>query len=255
MESLLTSFQEEPLSSHFKAGGIFDGYNEDVVQTIGFLLVLFLVDTVIAKPSIVPSARYFFLHALVNLGIVTFASWPDVQRLLFDPTHAFSGPSTTMISNSAIIAIHIYHCLAFRLTTADIVHHVVFVVVCCGLAIPFKQHGGVANNVGCFFLSGLPGGLDYAMLVLVKQGKMLKITEKIWNARIQGWLRGPSMTVYAFVIWQNYHLGTLGTSANHYTPFFVVAGSLHFLNGVYYANEAVFGHGRWHEIMRAQRQE
>ena len=26
---------------------------------------------------------------------------------------------------------------------------------------------GVANNFGCFFLSGLPGGLDYAMLVMV----------------------------------------------------------------------------------------
>jgi hypothetical protein len=27
---------------------------------------------------------------------------------------------------------------------------------------------GVANNFGCFFLSGLPGGLDYVMLVLVR---------------------------------------------------------------------------------------
>ena len=29
---------------------------------------------------------------------------------------------------------------------------------------------GVANNFGCFFLSGLPGGLDYVMLVLVRSG-------------------------------------------------------------------------------------
>jgi hypothetical protein len=27
---------------------------------------------------------------------------------------------------------------------------------------------GVANNFGCFFLSGLPGGLDYVMLVMVR---------------------------------------------------------------------------------------
>jgi hypothetical protein len=26
---------------------------------------------------------------------------------------------------------------------------------------------GVANNFGCFFLSGLPGGIDYVLLVLV----------------------------------------------------------------------------------------
>ena len=27
---------------------------------------------------------------------------------------------------------------------------------------------GVANNFGCFFLSGLPGGIDYVLLVLVR---------------------------------------------------------------------------------------
>ena len=93
-----------------------------------------------------------------------------------------------------------YHCLAFRLSTADIIHHLVFVTICCGLAIPYKHHGGVANNVGCFVLSGLPGGLDYAMLVLVKHGKMSKFTEKKWNARLQGWLRGPPMAVCVFLV-------------------------------------------------------
>ena len=30
------------------------------------------------------------------------------------------------------------------------------------------QSMGVANNFGCFFLSGLPGGLDFVMLVMVR---------------------------------------------------------------------------------------
>ena len=53
-----------------------------------------------------------------------------------------------MLANSAICAIHIYHCLAFRLSAADIFHHLLFVSILCGLGIWFKQVGGVANNFG-----------------------------------------------------------------------------------------------------------
>ena len=253
---LVDTLQPEPLSPLFQSGGALEGYNEDLVQSFGFIVFLWLLDVIVAKNFIHPGARYFFLHAVINLGVVCAASWPDVMRLIFNSTTAFSGPSQTMIANSAIIGIHIYHCLAFKLSTADIVHHLVFVTICCGLATPYKQDGGVANNVGCFVLSGLPGGIDYAMLVLVKHGYMNKFTEKVWNARIQGWIRGPAMAVYAFVIWQNHLLGTLGAPEKpSHVWFFTIAGSLHILNGVYYANEAVFGHGRWTEIMKQKKLE
>lgn len=149
------------------------------------------------------------------------AAAPDVYRLLNDPIHAFSGPSYTMMANSAVAAIHLYHVIAFKLPMADVFHHATFVSVLCGIAIPYKQVGaplgkrripasstrsmcgirgcrpspgppwfaagnhsarevaavhratlihllvsqvgGAANNFGCFFLSGLPGGIDYVM--------------------------------------------------------------------------------------------
>jgi hypothetical protein len=34
------------------------------------------------------------------------------------------------------------------------------------------------------------------LLVLVRAGKMTKLAEKKWNARINTWLRAPPMTVY-----------------------------------------------------------
>ena len=40
------------------------------------------------------------------------------------------------------------HCLAFRLSAADVFHHLLFVSILCGLGIRFKQVGGVANNFG-----------------------------------------------------------------------------------------------------------
>ena len=58
-----------------------------------------------------------------------------------DPVHAFDGPSYTMVANSAVVAIHTYHCLAFNLQAAEIFHHALFVTILCGLAIPYKQVG------------------------------------------------------------------------------------------------------------------
>ena len=80
-----------------------------------------------------------------------------------------------MMANSAVSAIHLYHCVAFPLTASDIFHHLVFVSILCGLGILFKQTGGIANNFGCFFLSGLPGGLDYILLVLKAHGRLGKM--------------------------------------------------------------------------------
>ena len=91
---------------------------------------------------------------------------------------------------------------------------------------------GVANNFGCFFLSGLPGGLDFALLVLVRRTppspskprtsfvfarrvgvclrassyfafgqvreKLLRASlEKSWFAHINLWLRAPPMCMCA----------------------------------------------------------
>jgi len=174
-----------------------------------------------------------------------------VYKLLSDPLRAFTGPSHTMVANSAVVAIHTYHCLAFSLTRSEIFHHALFVTILCGLAIPFKQTGGAANNFGCFFLSGavrpgsvdcaapcrthvaraapgLPGGIDYVLLVLYKQGVISKMAEKKWNAFINTWIRAPPMTVYAFVGWQSW---LYATAPDLPTVCIIIVSVLHFYNG------------------------
>ena len=160
--------------------------------------LLGVVDVLVCRPLLSPKSRYFCLHTVANV-VSAVASFPDVLRVLADPLHAFSGPSATMLANSAVISIHLYHCLFFKLQPGDLFHHAVFVTILSGFAIPFKHVGGVSNNFGCFFLSGLPGGLNYAMLVLVKEGRMTSLYQKGWDAWINTWLRGPPMSVYAFL--------------------------------------------------------
>jgi hypothetical protein len=40
------------------------------------------------------------------------------------------------------------------------------------------------------------------MLVLEKEGLMTRLQQKHYDAHINTWMRGPSMAVYAFLIYQ-----------------------------------------------------
>ena len=170
--ALADTLNPPPLSPLFRHGGFLQQFNEDL-----FLISFFLVVLLVLERTVVPlvlrkslqdkNARYFLLHAIINTVVVVY-SFPDMLRMFLDPLHAFTGPSHTMVSNSAIAAVHLYHVFFFSLNSQDVFHHLTFVVFLCGIAIPYKQVGGALNNVGCFILSGLPGGLDYYLLVGVK---------------------------------------------------------------------------------------
>jgi hypothetical protein len=227
-----------PLSPLFQPGGALHMFNEDAALIVIFMLMLAAIDVLLVRPFLHPKARYFALHASANT-VCAIASFPDVYRaLVTEPLDSFNGPSYSMVANSAAAAIHLYHCVAFSLRADDIFHHLTFTCVLCGLAIPFKHNGGVANNMGCFFLTGVPGGVDYVLLVLVKQGVIDRMTEKRWCVNINVWLRGPSMSIYFFLAWQAWWTGTVVLP----TVFLIVVAALHFYNGQYYCQQAVESH-------------
>ena len=225
----------EPISPLFQENGPFYGLNEDIGFSLFFLLLVFLLDILIVKRFLTEKSRYFALHTFINT-IVSIAAWPEVVRVFTeDPRYLFIGPVGTMVAKSAVVALHLYHLLAFKLTSADIFHHVTFVCVLCGSAIPTKHLIGVSVNLSCFFLSGLPGGIDYLMLVLMYEGKIAKATEKKWFAIINVYMRGPAMVIYAFTWWTGYYAGV--THPPQVVWYVIVL--LNFFNGQYYSKQAV----------------
>lgn len=232
---IYTSLTPEPLSPHFKAGGNWYGYNEDLTQILLFMTILFLIDNLLVKRFLTAKSRYFTLHACAN-AVTCFGAWPDVVRAYTtDPYTVFEGPACSMLGNSATIALHLYHMVAFKVTSADLFHHFVFVGCLCGPAIPFKQVAGVSVNLSCFFLSGLPGGMDYVMLVLMYEGKITRATEKKWFSIINAYLRGPSMVVYTYLCW----IALYNHTYNAPFPLALLVAVLHFFNGQYYSKQAV----------------
>ena len=146
--------------------------------------------------------QYAVFHTPRNCnGIVTCMAFPDTVRVYMVPAEEiFMDPVTDTRACMIIAALHIYHILAYQpLNAVDWTHHILMVVITLPLA--YGMQPGPLLNHGAFFASGLPGGLDYLMLVCVKAGWMKSIEEKRINSNIQSWLRNPGMLYHALYTW------------------------------------------------------
>lgn len=210
-----------------------ENLNEDLTQIIASIAVFFIVDFIAVKPFIVPKARYFALHAICNT-LVCCATFRGVLTVLTgDPLTVLTGPGE-VLGNNIVVGLHLYHCLAFKLSADDIFHHLTFVSTLGVMAITVKKTSGVNIPYAIFFLSGLPGGIDYLLLTLSAHGFVSKSTQKAVYAKINLWVRGPAMCLYVFLWWTAYRTG-------HVIPPYVIlaAVALHFYNGMFYTQQAI----------------
>jgi hypothetical protein len=238
--NLYVMLTPEPLSPLFKQGGIFHGINEDFGFMVLIMIFLFFCDNLIAKRYILPKGRYFFLHAIAN-GIVVFASIPDLIRALtYHPYDTLNHPAWSVVGNSATMGLHLYHILAFTLTSEDWWHHLQFIPMCFATPM-FKRNIGCAVALSNFFLSGLPGGLEYVFLVLVMHGKMQKKTEKSYFAWLNQWVRGPGAVwtmILGYFSWRENLLPLHGAVAWTF-------GLFHLYNGMYFNQIAIESNARF----------
>jgi len=146
-----------------------------------------------------PNGRYLTLHVLCN-GFVTLVHFDDVVRSYLDWTESYLGSDCDTRGVAVVYSLHLYHIAFFQpLPMIDWVHHVVMCIVMLPLAW-LLQPGPLLGH-GAFFASGLPGGLDYVMLVMVKKGWLPSLTEKHVNSQIMVWLRCPGCLYHALFCW------------------------------------------------------
>ena len=88
--------------------------------------------------------------------------------------------------------------LAFKLSADDLFHHLLFVPVIGG--IHFVYPWGASGNILAFFISGIPGGIDYFLLWGVKAGRLSAYSEKRLNCSINTWLRSPGILSFNFLV-------------------------------------------------------
>jgi hypothetical protein len=216
-----------------------------------FMSLLFVSDRIIGALG-VTSGRWFALHAVANFTIMV-VTFSDLANTAMEPQWAVYRPTSAPPidwTNAALLGcIHLYHMVFFKCNAADWFHHLVFV--------PFNQlaffwphlywgtygRWGSAINMQQFFVCGLPGGLDYLMLALVKEGKMDRFRHKLWQAKINVWMRAPglimSVTLVLFETLRVWETAPLSGKIIAISDFLLIG-----FNGLYYMEAVVESTGK-----------
>ena len=230
-----------PATSWFRSSGALEGYNEDFAL-IGASLIACAVVDLMMRAIVVRSARYAALHVLANAAVCAFAAIDVVHVVLGDPAIVFWGSTSSMVPTSVAAALHLYHIAAFDLTAAEVIEDLVFALLPCIVAIPLKNIIGCATNFGTFFLTGLPGMINYLLQVLRAHDRVAAATEQKWIALINLSVRGPSQVLYLLVAYTSWFNPAAAHRPRFPLWFYVPtigAAILHFVNGQYYARLAV----------------
>ena len=204
-----------------------------MVLLLSCLAYLAVVDRLCCRRMKDDTGRYFLLHTLAN-WVITVSSASEMVSVLRDPLGKSLG-TCNVLPTYMIPCLFSYHLGVFKnVPREEWEHHILFGL---GLAGPGLHYcvGPVQNAVG-FFMCGLPGGIDYALLAAVKQGLLRSATEKMWNARIQVWCRAPGILLssYAIYLISKYSAVNVRTKALPLLVFLLAS-----FNGQYYMQKVV----------------
>jgi len=180
---------------------------------------------------------YFALHILLN-AYVCWSSYPHLLDSLTSRQFITTSGLTFEEHRSIIVIVgfHAYHIVTQwkRLSVSDWLHHLVSVGVSTVLFIQCD------HPVGCtvlFFICGLPGLLDYVVLIGQKAGWVQRITQKHISSLIQITLRIPGILWCCFL---SYEIG-LGHPKRVY---FNTTSLLSSINALYFGYTAICHYGK-----------
>ncbi len=140
-------------------------------------------------------ARWFQLHFFINM-IISYFTFYDTLSILSYPDNV-NYPVTNYEGGSLSLSLHIYHTICFKLTRIDMYHHVGSVLFAIPINIIYNKR---TNSMFYFFLTGIPGGLDYLCLTLVKNNKMNYITQKNFSSIQNTFVRMPGGIICCYLI-------------------------------------------------------
>jgi hypothetical protein len=166
-----------------------------MIMIIPYFFILLIIDKLLIK-----KAKWYILHMLTN-SLIVLLTINDVIHLIMNPL--FLKDIDNTIPQDITMALHIYHMVMFRnLLLIDWIHHIIMMII---LIFPYNYGETLMIcNYLLFFLSGLPGGIDYMMLIMVKYEKMKKMTEKYINSKLNLWIRSPGIIIGAYILFLEY---------------------------------------------------
>ena len=136
-------------------------------------------------------------------------------------------------------ALHIYHIIWYfkRLRFDDWLHHILSV----GIALPLSlaTHAGTLLGHSLFYLTGLPGAIDYFLLFLNRNGIVNKLVEKKINSILNLWLRCPGCIAHSTLTLVGFNMLDESQLAPYSKNVSIITAMIVFWNGIYFMNQVV----------------
>jgi hypothetical protein len=185
---------------------------------------------------------YYALHALHN-AIIVYLTAGDVWTTLTE----FSSIQRTPVNFDAlqlVFALHVYHIAMYyeKFRIDDWLHHGLMI----GVALPLGgiMPSGSLLGYSLFFTTGLPGGIDYGLLFLQRNGYVSKTFQKKVNSQLAVWIRSPGcISMATFTIAQ---LTSQVNPPSVYVAASIVEAVLNYWNGQYFMEQVVYNAGENH---------
>lgn len=175
---------------------------------------------------------YYAVHVFHNAMVASLTAG-DVWAALTDFNSIFVRP----IAWNAVYlctALHAYHIYRYWRTfhRDDWLHHGLMI----GMALPLgcAARSGALMGMTLFFTTGLPGGINYALLFAERNGWITKEMEKAINVPVHQWLRGPGCIATAAFMIAASQAGAWWERAAA-----TLVAALTFWNGIYFTNQIV----------------
>lgn len=194
------------------------------------------------------NARWFFIHALVNLGICLIGC-EDVGYCLknYEDCSVSQWTYKSRITFQLAVISHLYHILVFfgSLKADEWVHHIVMLFIAGPITMMRPSR---VTTVGLFFMTGFPGFIDYTLLWLVKIKKLKPLTEKRLYIWINTWLRSPGCALTCFLA-----IPALRLADQTERCFLLLQALLTLWNGQYYMMKTCVDYGRKLDILDVEK--
>jgi hypothetical protein len=237
----------------WEAGGGWKAWTRASLESLAFIVLLSLAIRYVFRVR--AECRWFTLHACVNFAI-TLTAFPDLYLMAANPTLMLTDLTICSLYPLALNQmLHLYHTALYfnELRYMDYLHHGVMTFVAVPLI--FLQTATPLINASHVFVTGLPGGCSYAMLALVKCGRMSRGAEKRWSARLNLWMRAPGLVVICAYghIQSSFLNATLAPVPLWQRIALYMSLAIYCWNGLYFAStiissDAIFHHRRAKEV-------
>lgn len=209
---------------------------------MGSLLGFCLFDSFLTKLRL--NGVYYFVHSVHNALIVA-TTFNDVVNT-FTNFKQLEIYDSNLVAVQLCFALHFYHLAYYwkKFVFEDWLHHGLMI----GIALPLGVYLPASTLLGfsLFFTTGLPGGIDYFLLFMVRNNWLHSLVEKRANTFMNIWIRSAGCAAHAaFVIAYTFNQCTNNSmdsmdsmdSMKFYAS--LITGCLTYWNGQYFMERVV----------------